>query len=98
MIAEAFGGGGIDQTGIARFDRRVRVVVAACAFENVAAVDLFAAQIAGLPRRAAQLVVAIVMGLKLVIADRPIRNRHIIRDRAFAVTFGDRATDAEIAR
>ena len=80
MIAEALRRRAEHQAGIARFDRRIRIFVAARAFEDVAAVDLLAAHIAGLARHAADLVEPVVERLQLVIADRPILDGHVVRE------------------
>src|SRR5579859_1073812 len=73
-------------------------MVAARPFENIAALDLAAAQIAGLAGDAAQFVEVIVVRLDLIEADRPILDGHVLRNRLCAVAFGNRAADAKIRR
>jgi hypothetical protein len=98
MIAETLRCRAIHQSGVARFDRRIRIFVAARSFEYIAAVDLLAAQIAGLSRHAANLVEEVIGRFKLVIADRPVLDRHVVRDRLRAIAFGERRADAEVGR
>ena len=60
--------------------RLVRIFVLARAFEDVAAVDLLAAQIAGLAGNAAQLLEPVVVRLELVIGYRKVLDRHLGRN------------------
>src|SRR5262249_3070943 len=62
-----------DGAGHAHGQRFVGILVLARPLEHVAAIDLLAAQIAGLAGHAEQLLEAIVVGLKLVVGDRKIR-------------------------
>src|SRR3569833_3001681 len=65
--------------------RRVWVFAAAWGFEDVAAVNLLAAQVAGLAGGAAALFELVVVGLELMVVDRPILQVHVRRDDLAAV-------------
>jgi hypothetical protein len=61
-----------DRAGHAHRQRLVGIFVLPRPFEHIAAVDLPAAQIAGLPGHPEQLFEAVVIGFELVIGDRKI--------------------------
>src|SRR6266446_6164421 len=98
-VGAAHVGGGRPERGISEFargllqggaghayrQRLIGVFVLARPLEHVAAVDLLAAQIAGLAGNAEQFLEAIVVGLKLIIGDRKILDRHLGRNRLLAV-------------
>src|SRR6266700_8410739 len=78
--------------------RLVGIFVLARAFEHIAAVDLAAAQVAGLSGNPAELLELVVIGLELVIADRIILDRHLGRYGAAAVALADLAARLVVVR
>src|SRR6516225_1961152 len=75
---------------------RQRIFAPARRLEHVAAVDLVALQIAGLARHAELVFGAIVVGLQIGIAQWPVGERGILRDRRCAVTLDRMRAGAEV--
>jgi len=78
--------------------RLVGVLVLARALEDVAAVDELAAQVAGLPGNAGELLEAVVVRLELVVADGIVRDRHLRRNRVAPVALRDVAAQEMVGR
>ena len=68
------------------------------AFERIAAVLHHAAQIAGLARRAAELLEAVEMRLQLVIGDAEILDRQVGGDRVAAIALGQMRAQPQLGR
>src|SRR6202034_3527407 len=83
---------------IGLFHRRGRILRRARAFERIAAGLFLAADIAGLAGGAAQLFETIVIGFDLLVAQRPVLDRHVGRQEALAVTLLEMAAAAKIGR
>jgi len=77
-------------------ERRQRIFATARRLEDVAAVDLLALQIAGLAGDAELVLGAVVERLEVGIAQRPIRDRGILRDRLGAVALNRVRARAEV--
>src|SRR5437764_8408235 len=77
---------------------RRRVFRPARAFENVAPLDLVAAQVAGLARDAHQALGAIVIRLEFVVSNGPVAHVAIFRQPLTPVLFDDMRETAEIVR
>lgn len=78
--------------------RRRRIFRRAPAFERVATRLLLSANIAGLARSAAELFEPVVIGLKLIITDGPILNRHVSRQCVLTVAFFEMAAQLKVRR
>src|SRR5262249_11545739 len=84
--------------GHAQGERLVRIIVLPRPFEYVAAIDLLAAQIAGLAGHAEQLLEAVVIGLELVVGDREVLDRHLGGNGGLAVTASEMSARVVIGR
>src|SRR5215471_12131618 len=98
MEARFLRGRGEDQSRLGHDERLVRIFVLARSLERIAAVHDLAAQIAGLPRCAAEFFEAIEMRLKLFVRDSPILNRQIGGNCVLSVAFGEMAAQSEFGR
>src|SRR5262249_37797804 len=98
MQPEALRGLGEDHPGLRHYQRLVGIVVVARTLEDVAALDLLAAQVSGLARGAAELLEAIVIRLEIVVGDAPSLDGHVFRDRGASVACGQMAAQHEFAR
>ncbi len=98
MIAKLLGGLLHDRRGHGLGERLVGIFVLARAFEDVAAFDFLAAQVAGLAGDAGEALEPVVVGLKLVVGDREVLDRHVRRDRVLAVAVFQVRAQIVIAR
>src|ERR1700745_1379303 len=96
MIAEALGGLGKHRRRDGGLDRFVGIIVAARPLAWIGAPHAPSAQIPGLPGDGAELVEPIVERLDLVVAERPILDRHALRDRLGPIFLGELRPDTEI--
>ena len=69
-----------DDARLIREQRRQRILAAARRLEDVAAVDLAPAEIAGLARNAELVFGAIVKGLDVGVRQRPVGERRVFRN------------------
>ena len=72
MEAEFLRGLRQHQSRLRHDERLIRILVRAIAFEGIASIDNLAIQISSLAGCSAELLEAIVMGLKIIICDAPI--------------------------
>src|SRR5262249_39207357 len=98
MVAEALGGLRKHRRRDGGLDRFVGVIVAARSLEWIAARHDPPAQIPGLPGDGAELAEPIVERLDLVVTERPILDRHALRDRLGPIFLAELRPDAEIGR
>jgi hypothetical protein len=96
VIAELAGRGVEQDLGLVRKQRWQRKLAAARRLEHVAAVDLLALQVAGLAGDPELVFGAIVVGLEIGVAQRPIRQRGILRDRRGAIALDRLRAGAEV--
>jgi hypothetical protein len=85
VIAEVAPGGVEQDLGLVLKQRRQRIFATARCFEHVAAVDLPALQVAGLARHAEFVFGAVVERLEIGVAQRPVGERGVRRNRGRAV-------------
>ena len=98
MVAEASRRLVHDGSGHALGQRRIWILVLSRPFEHVAAVDFFAAQIAGLAGDAAQLLELVVIRLELVIGDGQVLDRHLGGNGVLAVALSEMDAQLVIGR
>src|SRR5450755_1532156 len=96
MMAEASGRLAEHRRSGGGLDRLVGIIVATGTFKGIATTDQLAAEISGLSRYPAELVEAIIAGLELVVAQRPVLDGHGVRNGLGAVLVRERTSDAEV--
>src|SRR5262245_54498165 len=90
-------GRGLLQDGaLVQAQRRQRVVATARRFEHVAAVNLLSLQVAGLAGDAELVLGALVIGLEVGVAQRPVGERGVFRNGGCAVTRDRMRARAEV--
>src|SRR5882672_2298411 len=96
MIAELLGRRFEVHADLIHVQRRQRIVALAWRLEDVAALDLLALHIAGLARDAEIVFGAIVIGLELGVAHRPVDDGGVLRNGGSAVALDGLRAHPEI--
>src|SRR6185312_909829 len=71
---------------VAAFERRQRICASSRSLERVAAGLYLALEVASLSGNSAEILELVVVGLKLLVGDAPVLNRHVGRNKVLAVT------------